>query len=130
MQSAATVLGVLRERGPAAASASRAGGGTGDCNSLTTCYTPEQIRVAYGIQPLTSRGFDGRGETVVLPAVAEAALSPPLVRRPRWYRPPRPRQPGRSRSARGAAAGPRPLSRPWRPGRRQGRWRTLPAWPG
>ncbi len=65
--------------GPAAASASRTGGGTADCDSLTTCYTPEQIRVAYGIQPLTSRGFDGRGETVVLPAVGEATLSPPLV---------------------------------------------------
>jgi subtilase family serine protease len=66
--------------GPAAAAHAEArGGGTGDCDSLTTCYTPRQIRVAYGIQPLTERGFDGRGETVVLPALAEATLSPPLV---------------------------------------------------
>ncbi len=53
-----------------------------------------------------------------------------MVRRLRWCRPARPCQPGRSRSARGAAAGPRPLSRPWRPGRRQGRWRTRPGWSG
>jgi subtilase family serine protease len=63
----------------AAGHATAAGGGTADCDSLTTCYTPRQIRVAYGIQPLTERGFDGRGETVVLPALAEATLSPPLV---------------------------------------------------
>ena len=28
------------------------------------CYTPQQFRVAYGIQPLLDRGIDGRGETV------------------------------------------------------------------
>jgi subtilase family serine protease len=32
-----------------------------------TCYTPQQIRVAYGIQPLLDRGVTGRGQTVVLP---------------------------------------------------------------
>jgi subtilase family serine protease len=47
----------------------------GPCNSLTTCYSPAQIRVAYGIQPLTDRGIDGRGQTVVLPALAERKLS-------------------------------------------------------
>jgi subtilase family serine protease len=65
--------------GTAAAAAHRPGGGTGDCDSVTTCYTPQQIRVAYGIQPLTLRGFTGRGETVLLPALAEDKLSPPLV---------------------------------------------------
>jgi subtilase family serine protease len=50
--------------------------GTGPCYSLATCYSPAQIRVAYGIEPLTDRGIDGRGQTVVLPALAEQRLSP------------------------------------------------------
>ncbi len=54
-------------------------GKTGDCDSLTTCYTPRQIQVAYGIRPLLDRGIDGRGETVVLPELAESQLSPPMV---------------------------------------------------
>jgi subtilase family serine protease len=53
--------------------------GTADCNSVTTCYTPQQLEVAYGVQPLLRRGIDGRGETVVLPELAESRLSPPLV---------------------------------------------------
>lgn len=43
---------------------------TGDCNSIATCYTPQQLEVAYGIEPLLARGIDGRGETVVLPELA------------------------------------------------------------
>jgi subtilase family serine protease len=50
--------------------------GTGACGSLATCYSPAQIRVAYGIQPLADRGIDGRGQTVVLPELAEQRLSP------------------------------------------------------
>jgi subtilase family serine protease len=50
-----------------------------DCDSATTCYTPRQIEVAYGIRPLLERGIDGRGETVVLPELAETQLSPPVV---------------------------------------------------
>jgi subtilase family serine protease len=50
--------------------------GGGACDSLAACYSPAQIRVAYGIQPLTDRGIDGRGQTVVLPALAEQRLSP------------------------------------------------------
>ena len=53
--------------------------GPADCLSVTTCYTPEQLEVAYGVQPLLRRGTDGRGETVVLPELAESQLSPPLV---------------------------------------------------
>ena len=34
------------------------------------CYTPHQLRVAYGIQPLLDRGIDGRGETVTVLALA------------------------------------------------------------
>jgi subtilase family serine protease len=48
-----------------------------DCNS--TCYTPQQLQVAYGIKPLLDRGITGRGQTVVLPELAESQLNPPLV---------------------------------------------------
>jgi len=34
--------------------------------SLLHCYGPDAIRAAYGIQPLLSAGFDGRGETIVI----------------------------------------------------------------
>ena len=57
--------------GPAAAAAARPpAGGTADCDSVTTCYTPRQLEVAYGIAPLLDRGIDGRGQTVVLPELA------------------------------------------------------------
>ena len=52
---------------------------TADCDSVTTCYTPQQLQVAYGVKPLLDRGIDGRGETVVFPELAEAKLNPPLV---------------------------------------------------
>jgi subtilase family serine protease len=52
---------------------------TADCDSVTTCYTPQQFQVAYGIKPLLDRGINGRGETVVLPELAESQLNPPLV---------------------------------------------------
>ena len=52
---------------------------TGDCDSVTACYPPRQLQVAYGIRPLLARGIDGRGQTVVLPELAESQLSPPLV---------------------------------------------------
>ena len=35
--------------------------------------------MAYGVQPLLQRGIGGRGETVVLPELAETRLDPPLV---------------------------------------------------
>lgn len=43
-------------------------GATGDCDSVTTCYTPHRLQVAYGIEPLLKRGIDDRGETVVFPS--------------------------------------------------------------
>jgi subtilase family serine protease len=51
------------------------------CNSpsLPTCYTPQQLQVAYGIKPLLDHGITGRGQTVVLPELAESQLNPPLV---------------------------------------------------
>jgi subtilase family serine protease len=50
-----------------------------DCGSATTCYSPQQLQVAYGVKPLLDRGIDGRGETVVLPELAETQLDPPVV---------------------------------------------------
>src|SRR5437868_7045843 len=42
---------------------------TADCT--TTCYTPQQLEAAYGVQPLLRRGIDGRGQAV---AASVAAL--------------------------------------------------------
>jgi subtilase family serine protease len=75
----AALLVAVCSSAPVLASTSATGSGTGDCDSVTTCYTPAQFRVAYGIAPLTSRGIDGRGETVVIPALAESQPSPPAV---------------------------------------------------
>jgi subtilase family serine protease len=46
---------------------------------VTTCYTPQQLQVAYGVRPLLDRGINGQGETVVLPELAESQLNPPGV---------------------------------------------------
>ncbi len=51
----------------------------GVCGSGETCYTPQQLQVAYGVKPLLARGIDGRGETVVLPELAESQPNPPSV---------------------------------------------------
>jgi subtilase family serine protease len=63
--------------GPTAASASEQASGSQSGHSVfdcrqppAGCYTPQQIRVAYGIQPLLDRGIEGRGETVVMPELA------------------------------------------------------------
>jgi subtilase family serine protease len=53
---------------PATASPS---GAEAACLGSLPCYTPQQLRAAYGIQPLLDRGIDGRGVTVVLPEEAE-----------------------------------------------------------
>jgi subtilase family serine protease len=42
------------------------------CSSGRICYTPQQLQTAYGVSPLLRRGIDGRGETVVLPELAES----------------------------------------------------------
>ena len=31
---------------------------TADCDSITTCYTPQQLKTAYGVQPLLQRPGD------------------------------------------------------------------------
>lgn len=63
---------------PASTTARFAGRNAG-CVSAATCYTPQQLEVAYGVKPLLQRGINGRGETVVLPELAETRLDPPLV---------------------------------------------------
>ena len=68
-----------RQTPPAHESATTPASGPLDCDSVTTCYTPEQIEVAYGIRPLLERGINGRGETVVLPELAETQLLPPVI---------------------------------------------------
>jgi subtilase family serine protease len=40
-------------------------------NAAAAGYTPRQLEAAYGVLPLLRRGTDGRGETVVLPELAE-----------------------------------------------------------
>jgi subtilase family serine protease len=77
---------LARNAGPTAgatagvsSAAGSSGGSTADCDSVATCYTPAQLQVAYGIRPLLDRGINGRGETVVLPELAESQLDPPLV---------------------------------------------------
>ncbi len=61
------------------AAAKASGSATPASNAATNCFappaacfTPDQFRVAYGIQPLLARGIDGRGETVT---VLETAVS-------------------------------------------------------
>jgi subtilase family serine protease len=62
-----------------ASSAGATAASTPDCGSAAICYTPQQLEAAYGVKPLLQRGIDGRGETVVLPELAETRLDPPLV---------------------------------------------------
>src|ERR1700734_2889005 len=55
-----------------AAGTAQAGPPPSDCLvPPATCYSPSVFRAAYGISPLLERGIDGRGQTVVLPEVAE-----------------------------------------------------------
>jgi len=75
----ATTGAVAAHETPKPSATSTAARSTADCESLTTCYTPQQLETAYGVQPLLRRGIDGRGETVVLPELAETQLNPPQV---------------------------------------------------
>ena len=51
--------------GPATATTAAPGAAPSGCG-FDFCYTPQQFRVAYGIQPLLDSGIDGRGETVTV----------------------------------------------------------------
>jgi len=76
---AAAVLLTLAVSVPETTASAASTGATGDCDSLTTCYTPDQIQVAYGVRQLLDQGTDGQGQTVVLPELAEQQMSPPGV---------------------------------------------------
>jgi subtilase family serine protease len=77
---ASAILAGCQSGHPAATtSATTSAQGSFDCPYLSgvptnahLCYTPQQFRIAYGIQPLVSRGVDGRGQTVVLPELYPA----------------------------------------------------------
>jgi subtilase family serine protease len=65
----------------ASATASPPSAAATDCLTLPSpCYTPHQLRVAYGIQPLLGRGITGRGQTVVLLEFPPAAGSATDIR--------------------------------------------------
>jgi subtilase family serine protease len=67
----------------APAPASTPGAVAADClASQPPCYTPQQLRAAYGIQPLLDRGITGRGQTIVLlefPPLAVTGTQVPLA---------------------------------------------------
>ncbi len=76
---AATVAAYLTAAAGPAASArpARADNGAvtaplscGPPDYIIRCYSPAQYRVAYGVAPLLSSGITGRGETVVMPELA------------------------------------------------------------
>src|SRR5690349_2409414 len=46
------------------------------CQLTAPCYGPDQIRAAYGIQPLLDQGYDGTGRTI---AIIDAYGSPTLA---------------------------------------------------
>jgi subtilase family serine protease len=67
--------------GSAAAARSAAASGTAPLNcappdvKLIPCFSPRAYQVAYGVAPLLSRGIDGHGVTVVIPALAQVPAS-------------------------------------------------------
>jgi len=78
-QTAATGTATAHGTARPSSSASPPPSSRADCDSVATCYTPQQLEAAYGVQPLLQRGIDGSGETVVLPELAETQLNPPQV---------------------------------------------------
>ena len=65
----ATIVDGMLTGGPTSAGAAPKAldSGASDCNSLTTCFTPQRIEGAHGVAPLIHRGIDVRGVTVVFP---------------------------------------------------------------
>jgi subtilase family serine protease len=84
---AATLAACLAAAYPAAAAAAGTAAAVapprplncGPSDYFIQCYTPQEYEVAYGVAPLLSRGIDGRGETVVMPELAETPSSTGLV---------------------------------------------------
>jgi subtilase family serine protease len=78
--SAAAIGGTPASASVSAGAAMHAAVGRGPLNCgppdfFIPCYTPQAYEVAYGVAPLLSRGIDGRGETVVMPELAETPSS-------------------------------------------------------
>jgi subtilase family serine protease len=74
--------GASRSPSPASsnAAAPATSSGLADCLRASRCYSPRQIRVAYGIQPLLDAGIDGSSQiVVVVEFAASAPASPPKV---------------------------------------------------
>ena len=72
----AALIAACSGRGPAADSGRAAqpanAGPSSDCLvPPAACYTPRVFRTAYGISPLLECGIDGRGQTVVMPELAQ-----------------------------------------------------------
>src|ERR1700733_513059 len=76
----AAALGLLVAAGAPVPVLAESGGNDCLAASPPGCYTPQQFRTAYDIQPLLNRGINGRGETVsVIVFAADPATSPPVV---------------------------------------------------
>jgi subtilase family serine protease len=71
MLGAACGTGAATHAGSGPSASHQQPGSTAGCNSVATCYGPQQIEAAYGIVPLLHRLIDGRGQTVVLSELAE-----------------------------------------------------------
>ncbi len=41
-------------------------------DQFPNCYSPQELRVAYGVQPLIAQGYRGEGQTVLIIALVEA----------------------------------------------------------
>src|SRR5438477_1430743 len=76
-----TASGTASGSGSAVAVRSVAASGSAPLNcappnvKLIPCFSPRAYQVAYGVAPLLSRGIDGRGQTVVIPALAQVPAS-------------------------------------------------------
>jgi subtilase family serine protease len=76
----AAALGLLAAAGTPVSALPGPGGNDCLAASPPSCYTPQQFRTAYDIQPLLNRGIDGSGETVsMIVYAASPTASPPQV---------------------------------------------------
>ncbi len=66
-------------KGTSAAPATKSGPSDQGCETIATCYSPRRLEAAYGVLPLLKQGIDGRGETVVLPELAEPQFPLPAT---------------------------------------------------
>jgi subtilase family serine protease len=76
---AAAAAGPTAVASPTAAAGPRRPLNCGPPGYFIQCYTPQAYEVAYGVAPLLSQGIDGRGETVVLPELAETPSHSGLI---------------------------------------------------